>query len=77
MEVVAACLQYLDVIPWSAIDEVLARQLQSVSIVEILLATPVGTTRLLENVHKEMERRLPLAAHRGVLRCSVVAEHPI
>lgn len=77
MEVVAGHLSYLDIIPWPAIDERLAHQLQSVTIVEILLATPVGMNYLLENVYREMEKRLPLAAQRGVLRCSAVAEHPI
>ena len=77
MEVVAAHLSYLGAIPWSAIDEILAHKLQSVTIVEILLATPVGTTHLLENTHQEMGKRLPLAARRGVLLCSAVAEHPI
>jgi len=76
MEVVTGHLSYLDIIPWSAIDERLAHQLQSVTVVEILLATPVGVNHLLENVHQEMEKRLPLAAQRGVLWCSAVAEHP-
>jgi len=77
MEVIAAHLSYLDIIPWSAIDERLAHQLQSVTVVEVLLATPVGTNYLLENVSQEMGKRLPLAAQRGVLRCSAVAEHPV
>lgn len=77
MEVVAGHLSYLDVIPWSAIDERLAHQLRSVTVLEILLATPIGVNCLLDNVHQEMGRRLPLAAQRGVLRCSAVAEHPI
>jgi hypothetical protein len=77
MEVVAAHLSYLDIIPWSAIDQGLACQLQSVTIVEILLATPIGMARLLDDVHQEMEKRLPLAAQRGVLRCSAIVEHPV
>jgi hypothetical protein len=77
MEVVASDLANLHAIPWSAIDEILAQKLQSVIIVEILLATPVGTTHLLENVFQDIEKRLPLAAKRGVLRCSAVAEHPV
>jgi len=58
------------------VDERLARQLQSVTVVEILVATPVGVNYLLDNVHQQMEKRLPLAVRRGVLRCSAVAEHP-
>jgi len=77
MEFIAAHLSHLDVIPWSAVDEVLAHQLRSVTIVEILLATPIGTTHLLQNVSREMGERLPLAAQRGVLRCSAIAELPI
>jgi len=77
MEVIAGHLSYLDIIPWSAIDERLAHQLQSVTIVEILLATPVGVNYLLENVRQEMRKRLPLAAQRGVLRCFAVADHPM
>lgn len=77
MEVVAAHASYLDIISWSVIDEMLAGQLQYVTIVEILLATPVGTPYLLENVHQEIGKRLPSAARRGVLRCSAVAEHPL
>jgi hypothetical protein len=77
MEVIAGHLSYLDIIPWSDIDERLAHQLQSVITVEILFATPVGANYLLENVRQEMEKRLPLAAQRGVLRCSAVAELPI
>ena len=77
MEVVAGNISNLDAIPWSAIDEKLAHQLQSVTTVEILLATPIGTGYLLENGHQEMGKRLPLAAQRGVLRCFAVAEHPL
>lgn len=77
MEVIAAHLSHLDVIPWSTIDERLTHQLQSVTVVEILLATPVGSNYLLENVSQEMEKRLPLAAQRGVLWCSAVAGHPV
>ena len=76
MEVVASNLLQLSLIPWSDIDEILAYQIQSVTIVEVLLATPIGTIGLLENVYQDMEKRLPLAAQRGVLRCSVVVEHP-
>jgi len=76
MEVVAGHLSYLDIIPWSAVDERLAHQLQSVTVVEVLVATPAGVNYLLDNVPQEMEKRLPLAARRGVLRCSAVSEHP-
>ena len=77
MEVVASQLSHLHVIPWSAIDGILAHQLQSVTTVEILLATPVGATHLLENIFQDVEKMLPLAARRRVLWCSAVAEHPI
>jgi len=77
MEIIVTRLQYLDVIPWSAIDEVLSHQLRPVTTVKILLATPIGNTNLLENVYQEMRDRLPSAARRGVLRCSAVVEHPI
>ena len=77
MEVVASNLPQLCLIPWSDIDEILAYQIQSMIVVEVLLATPIGTIGLLENVYQDMEKRLPLAAQRGVLRCSAVAEHPI
>ena len=77
MEVVASNLPQLCLIPWSDIDEILAYQIQSMIVVEVLLATPIGTIGLLENVYQDMEERLPLAAQRGVLRCSAVAEHPI
>lgn len=76
MEVIAAHLSFLDIIPWLAIDEMLASKLQSVTIVEILLATPVGMTELLEGVYQAMRGRLPLTAQRGILRCSAVSEHP-
>jgi len=76
MEVLTGHLSYLDIIPWSAIDERLAHQLQSVSVVEVLVATPLGVNYLLDNVSQEVEKRLPLAARRGVLRCSAVGEHP-
>ena len=75
MEVLASHLSYLDIIPWSAVDERLAHQLQSVTVVEVLVATPLGVNCLLDNVPQEIEKRLPLAARRGVLRCSAVAEH--
>jgi hypothetical protein len=77
MEVVADHLSHLHVIPWPAIDEILAHQLRSAITVEILLATRSGTDNLLDNVYRDMKGRLPLAARRGVLRCSAVAEHPI
>ena len=77
MEIIIAQLPFLDVIPWSAIDELLSHQLRQVTTVEILLATPVGNTQLLENVYQEMGKKLPSAARRGVLQCSAVAEHPI
>ena len=77
IEVVADHLSYLQNVPWSAIDEKLAHQLRSVTIVEILLATPIRTSYLLDNVYEEMERRLPLAAQRGVLCCSAVAGYPV
>ena len=77
MEIIITHIPYLDVIPWSAIDDVLSHQLRPVTTVEIFLATPIGKTHLLENVYQEMGERLPLAAQRGVLRCSAVAEHPI
>ena len=77
MEVVTNHLSHLHAIPWSAIDEVLASQLQSVVIVEILLATPIRVNRLFDNVFQDMEIRLPLAAQRGVLRCSAVSGFPI
>jgi len=76
MEITSSSLSYLDVIPWTAIDEKLAHRLQSVTAVEILLATPIGMGCLLENVYEEMEKRLPLAARRGVLRCSAIAGPP-
>lgn len=77
MELVANQLSHLDVIPWSAIDEIFSHELRSVNTVEILLATPFGKNRLLDSVYQDMEKKLPLAAQRGVLRCSAVAEHPI
>ncbi|KAF9791941.1 hypothetical protein BJ322DRAFT_1026300 [Thelephora terrestris] len=76
METVADDLSRLDFIPWSAIDEILAHQLQSVITVEILLATPIGTRRLLDNVYQDVGKKLPLAAQRGILRCVAVAKHP-
>lgn len=76
MEVVTAHPSHLDVIPWPDIDEILARELQSVFIVEIFLATSKLVDRSLENVWQVMSMRLPLAAQRGVLRCSAVADHP-
>jgi hypothetical protein len=77
VEIVVGHLSHLDIFLWSAMDEILASRLQSVAIVEVLLATPIGKTFLLDNVYRDIERRLPLAAQRGVLRCSAVAEHPI
>lgn len=77
MEIIVTRLPYLDVIPWSAIDEVLSHHLRPVTTVEILLATPIGATHLLENAYQAMGERLPLATRRDVLRCSAVAEHPI
>ena len=77
MEIVTNQLSRLHAIPWSAIDEILSDQLRSVTIVEILLAKYSGVDNLLEDVYQDMERRLPLAAQRGVLRCSAVGEHPI
>ena len=73
--VVACRLSFLDAIPWSAIDETFARRLQSVTTVEILLATPFGAGHLFDNVYQDMESRLPLAAQRGVLRSSAVTEY--
>ena len=77
VEIVVGHLSHLDTFLWSAMDEILASRLQSVEIVEILLATPIGKAYLLDGVYQDIERRLPLAAQRGVLRCSAVAEHPI
>lgn len=77
IEVVVDNLSHLQNVPWSAIDEELAHQLRLVTVVEILFATPIGTCYLLDNVHEEMERRLPLATQRGVLCCYAVARHPI
>src|SRR5258708_2546381 len=77
MEIVANHLSHLHAIPWPAIDEILSHQLRSVTIVEILLATSSGVDNLLDNVYQDLKRRLPLAAQRGVLRCSAVGQHPI
>ena len=77
MELVTDHLSHLHVIPWSTIDEILADKLRSVIIVEILLATSSGVDYLLDNVHRDMQRRLPLAAQRGVLQCSAVGGHPV
>ena len=76
MGVVAYRLSCLDAIPWPAIDQIFAHQLQSVTIVEIFLTTPFWANRLFDNVYQDMESRLTLAAMRGVLRSSAVPECP-
>ena len=76
MELATDHLSHLHVITWSTIDEILADQLRSVIIVEVLLASSSGVDYLLDNVYRDMKRRLPLAVQRGVLQCSAVGGTP-